>query len=149
MARTWIGVVVVLAGVLVSAPAKAPLDAETQARVEVADAGIAEVDVSGYPDGIQANYKVFAKKCSQCHTLARPINSLYGLPSEWSRYVKRMMRKPGSGIRKGDAKQIYEFLVYDSSTRKREFLESKLENLTEEQQQAERVKISEVNALYP
>lgn len=36
----------------------------------------------------------------------------------WSRYVKRMMNKPGCGIQKADGKSIYEFLSYDSVKRK-------------------------------
>lgn len=36
----------------------------------------------------------------------------------WSRYVKRMMNKPGCNLQKADAKQIYEFLAYDSIKRK-------------------------------
>lgn len=36
----------------------------------------------------------------------------------WSRYVKRMMNKPGCNLQKADAKQIYEFLSYDSAHRK-------------------------------
>lgn len=36
----------------------------------------------------------------------------------WSRYVKRMMNKPGCGIQKADGKAIYEFLAYDSIKRK-------------------------------
>jgi len=36
----------------------------------------------------------------------------------WSRYVKRMMNKPGCGIAKPDGKAIYEFLAYDALRRK-------------------------------
>lgn len=36
----------------------------------------------------------------------------------WSRYVKRMMNKPGCNLSKADAKSIYEFLAYDSVARK-------------------------------
>jgi len=36
----------------------------------------------------------------------------------WSRYVKRMMNKPGCNLQKADAKSIYEFLSYDSAHRK-------------------------------
>lgn len=36
----------------------------------------------------------------------------------WKRFVKRMMGKPGANISKEDAKKIYEFLAYDSQTRK-------------------------------
>jgi len=36
----------------------------------------------------------------------------------WSRYVKRMMNKPGCNLQKADGKAIYEFLSYDSVKRK-------------------------------
>lgn len=90
------------------------------------DKGPATIDVSKYPAEQQANYRVFADKCAKCHTLARPINSSYALPDEWERYIKRMMRKPGSGISSGDGKKIFEFLKYDSQTRKRDLYEKKL-----------------------
>ena len=37
---------------------------------------------------------------------------------EWSRYVKRMMHKPNSGISDNQGKAIYEFLAYDQENRK-------------------------------
>ncbi|MBI4060630.1 MAG: hypothetical protein HY403_04300 [Elusimicrobia bacterium] len=36
----------------------------------------------------------------------------------WSRYVKRMMNKPGCNLQKPEGKAIYEFLAYDSIKRK-------------------------------
>ena len=89
------------------------------------DAGPQTIDVSSYPQEMQQKYEIFAERCSKCHTLARPINSDYALEEEWSRYVKRMMRKPGSGIAPKDAKQIFEFLAYDSSIRKKALIEKK------------------------
>jgi hypothetical protein len=95
-------------------------------RIAAYDKGPATIDVSKYPPEIQENYKLFSKKCTHCHTLARPINSDYALPDEWSRYVKRMMRKPDSQISADEAKKIYEFLVYDSKIRKKALYEKKL-----------------------
>lgn len=95
-------------------------------RIAAYDKGPATIDVSTYPPELQADYKVFAKRCSHCHTLARPINSDYALPDEWSRYVKRMMHKPNSEISADDAKKIYDFLVYDSQHRKKAMYEKKL-----------------------
>ncbi len=82
------------------------------------DLGPGDVDVSGYPPEMQSNYEVFAEKCGGCHTLARPLNAPYATPEEWNTYVNKMMRKPGSGIDKAKAKQIFKFLVYDSKKRK-------------------------------
>ncbi len=114
-------VLVVAAGAMV-AIASEPSSPETLAKY---DSGPATIDVSGYPAESQDGYKIFAQRCTKCHSLARPINADYALPDEWSRYVKRMMRKPGSGISKKDGKAIYEFLVYDSSVRKADLIEAK------------------------
>jgi hypothetical protein len=103
-------------------------------RIAAYDKGPATIDISKYPADMQADYKVFSKKCSQCHTLARPINCDFALPDEWERYVKRMMRKPNSGISSDEAKQIFDFLVYDSKTRKKEMYEKKLKEQGQAQQ---------------
>jgi len=66
---------------------------------------------------MQAGYKLFAAKCSKCHTIARPINTMM-TKAEWERYVKRMMHKPNSGISDKQGKDIFEFLVYDQTNRK-------------------------------
>ena len=98
----------------------------SQTRFKEIEKGPKTIDVSKYPKEMQENYKIFTKTCSKCHGLARPINSSYALPDEWERYIKRMKRKPGSGISSGDAKAIYEFLVYNSQVRKKELYEKKL-----------------------
>jgi hypothetical protein len=121
------------------------LDAATKARVERFEQGPATVDVSKYPQGIQENYEVFSQKCSQCHKLSRPINSDYALPDEWSRYIKRMMYKPGSGISSGEGKKIYEFLVYDSSVRKKGMVEEKLAKATPAEKSTAESKTKEVH----
>src|ERR1019366_4278780 len=110
------------------------------------DAGPAQVDVSNYPKDIQADYPVFVRRCSQCHTLARAINSQYLQlttkqqkaaqaqepeifqddkiwhinDSVWSGYVHTMHVKPGASLRHypADIDQITEFLIYDSKARK-------------------------------
>ncbi len=81
------------------------------------DKGPDRIDISGYPPQMQAAYKLFASKCSKCHTLARPINTMMKR-DEWERYVKRMMHKPNSGIGDNQGKEIFEFLVYDQTNRK-------------------------------
>jgi len=124
------------------------LDAETKARVERFEKGPATINVSGYPQGIQENYQVFSQKCTQCHKLSRPINSDYALPDEWSRYIKRMMNKPGSGINGGDAKKIYDFLVYDSSIRKKALVTAKLAKLPAADAAADEAKIKAVQDKY-
>ena len=125
-----------------------PLDAETKARIERFEKGPSTINVSKYPEGIQDDYQVFSQKCSQCHKLSRPINSDYATPEEWSRYIKRMMHKPGSGISNSDGKKIYEFLVYDSSIRKKAMLDQKLEKATPKEKAEAEAKIKEVRDKY-
>jgi len=109
------------------------LDAATKARIAEYDKGPTKIDVSAYPSGVQKNYDVFRQKCTLCHQLSRPINCDFALADEWSRYVKRMMHKPGSMISPDQAKKIYSFLVYDSSIRKKAMLDGKLAKLTPEE----------------
>jgi hypothetical protein len=137
-----------LASASLSLAADDNLDAATKARIERFEKGPTTVDVSKYPDAIKEGYEVFAQKCTQCHKLSRPINSDYALPEEWSRYVKRMMRKPGSGIGAGDGKKIYEFLVYDSSVRKKAMVDDRLAKATPDEKKAAEAKIKEVHDKY-
>jgi hypothetical protein len=132
-------------GVGAARAADEPLDAETKARIERFEKGPATVDISKYPDAIKEDYEVFSQKCSQCHKLSRPINSDYALPDEWSRYIKRMMHKPGSGISSGEGKKIYDFLVYDSSVRKKAMVDAKLAKATPEDKTANEAKIKEIH----
>jgi hypothetical protein len=108
------------------------------------DTGPDTVDVSKYPEDVQAGYRVFARRCSQCHSLSRPINSenvqltaeeikaakekqpeLFKNPliwrvseSVWTDYVRKMQGKPGAIIRESEFPKIVGFLVYDSKVRK-------------------------------
>jgi hypothetical protein len=152
MNKKWsIGLLAIAALLLAGAlPVQAAdqLDAETKARVERFEKGPASIDVSKYPEGIRDNYAVFSAKCTQCHKLSRPINSDYATPEEWSRYIKRMMHKPGSGISGAEGKQIYEFLVYDSSVRKKAMLDEKLAKATPEEKKDAENKIKEVHDKY-
>src|SRR3974377_254032 len=91
--------------------------AQTSNVVLPQDKGPDKIDVSAYPAAQQANYKLFASKCSKCHTIARPINTMMKR-DEWERYVKRMMHKPNSGINDNQGKQIFEFLIFDQTERK-------------------------------
>lgn len=93
------------------------LPAQTSNVVLPQDKGPDKIDISKYPAPMQANYKLFSTKCSKCHTIARPINTLMKR-DEWERYVKRMMHKPNSGISDNQGKQIFDFLVYDQTERK-------------------------------
>ena len=83
-----------------------------------ADNGSNFIDVSNYPSEMQERYKLFARKCSRCHTLARPVNSDF-FGEVWRKYVYKMMKKPGAGLTPKVADKIIEFLIYDSQARKK------------------------------
>ena len=108
------------------APAARAQDAAASDKVFEADKGIDTIDVTKYPKEQQENYKVFAEKCSKCHTLARPINSNYALPEEWTAYVDKMRHKKRSGIDDDAQKTVTAFLIYDSSVRKKDLIAQKL-----------------------
>ncbi|MDD5302063.1 MAG: hypothetical protein PHS14_03055 [Elusimicrobia bacterium] len=86
------------------------------------DLGPKEIDVTSYPKAQQENYRTFAKTCSQCHTLARPINSPLVTREDWKRFVRRMhvrtKERPGAAITADAAKAAIDFLAYDSEVRK-------------------------------
>lgn len=124
------------------------LDPETKARIERFEKGPKTIDVSKYPAGIQSNYNVFRQKCTLCHGLSRPVNCDFVLPEEWSRYVKRMMNKPGSNISQASGKMIYEFLVYDTADRKADKLAAKMAQLNPEEKAAAEAKIKLVRDAY-
>ena len=113
-------------------------------RIESFDKGPVTINVSKYPAAIQQDYQVFTQKCSQCHKISRPINCDFVLPDEWSRYIHRMMSKPGSGIDSGSGAKIYDFLVYDSSVRKKSLLDGKLAKLTPAEKAAAEAKVKAV-----
>jgi hypothetical protein len=66
------------------------------------------------------------------------------LPDEWSRYLHRMMSKPGSGIDGGSGAKIYDFLVYDSSVRKKAMLDAKLGTISAAEKASAEAKIKAV-----
>jgi hypothetical protein len=102
-------------------------------RILKYDKGPAKIDVSKYPPDMQKRYQVFTKKCSSCHTIARPINCEFALDDEWERYIKRMMRKAGPSLINADeGKQIFEFLTYDSKTRKKALFDKKTAEASKE-----------------
>jgi hypothetical protein len=124
------------------------LDTSAKSQVDRSVKGPATIDVSKYPAGIQENYKLFSRKCSQCHNLSRPINSGFMLPDEWSRCIGRMKRRSGANIGSAEEEKLYDFLVYDSSVRKRDRLDAKLQVLTPEAQRVAEDKIKGVAAKY-
>ncbi|MBI3564409.1 MAG: hypothetical protein HY079_04345 [Elusimicrobia bacterium] len=115
---------VLLTSLLLAGPASAQ-DAYTTEQLKAKfpyDLGAAEIDVAKYPKKRQDQYETFKKTCSQCHTLARPINSPLVTAGDWNRYVKRMKVRtksaPHADIPAAAAKEIVDFLAYDAKVRK-------------------------------
>ena len=100
-----------LSGLATLFPVKGLRAQEGEQKVFEADKGRDNIDVSSFPVEIQERYVVFSKKCSKCHTLARPINTNFSF-AKWKRYVKRMLNKPDSGISPNTGKKIYQFLKF-------------------------------------
>jgi hypothetical protein len=74
------------------------------------------LDPSSVPPEQQADYALFAQRCSKCHSLARPLNSGITEDSFWRMYVDRMRRQPGSGISEQDTVPILRFLHWYSQS---------------------------------
>lgn len=72
------------------------------------------MNVAAMPPPLQADYAVFAQKCSKCHSLSRPLESGITDDDFWVLYVERMRRQPASGIALSDEPAILRFLHYYS-----------------------------------
>jgi hypothetical protein len=123
-------------------------EAAQKARLKKLDAGPKVIDVSKYAAEPKESYALFSKKCSKCHSLARAINTPFVLPSEWERYIKRMVYKPDSKMTDDDGKNIYRFLVYDSSVRKADSLNVHLAGLSAEDRATAITKIKALNPAF-
>ena len=79
------------------------------------------LDPRTMPDPVRSDYVVFARRCSKCHTLARPLNANITDDEQWVHYVARMRHQPGSGITETDEANILRFLRwYAADLRKKE-----------------------------
>lgn len=70
------------------------------------------LDPSTLPESLRPDYAIFARRCSKCHTLARPLNANITDDEQWVHYVARMRHQPGSGITETDETNILRFLRY-------------------------------------
>ena len=112
-------------------------------------AGPATIDVSSYPRAVQDLYPLFTEKCAQCHHLNHTINSgHHALPGQWEGIVNRMWRKPGASMNQAEARQIVEFLIYDSSVRRKAAVDEMLAMVTPKERQAAEARIKAVHAKY-
>ena len=69
------------------------------------------LDVNRLPPKYQESYKVFAVRCSKCHSLSRAANGRL-TPDGWRNYVKKMTRQAGSGINPSNGAILVDFLIY-------------------------------------
>lgn len=69
------------------------------------------IDVSTYPTAHQANYRLFAERCSRCHGLDRALNARVA-EGGWTAYVRRMSRHPGAGLSNAEQRRIASFLEF-------------------------------------
>jgi hypothetical protein len=90
------------------------LGGDPEDKPDPRDHGPDRIDVSAYPAAQQKTYALYAMKCAKCHPLARSVNARFN-PTDWKRYMKRMIRRPNSGINEEQAAQIYEFLKFYSA----------------------------------
>ena len=70
------------------------------------------LDRTKLPEDMKSDYDLFARKCSKCHGLARPLQSGITDDEQWVMYVNRMRRQMGSGITYDDQEHILRFLRY-------------------------------------
>jgi hypothetical protein len=77
------------------------------------------LDVATLPVEVRPDYAVFARRCSKCHSLARPLQSGIEDDAFWVAYVNRMRRQPGSGISQRDMEPILRFLHHYSLEQRR------------------------------
>jgi hypothetical protein len=77
------------------------------------------LDVAQLPEVVRPDYQLFARRCSKCHSLARPLGSGITDDEVWIAYVNKMRRQPSSGISPQDATPILRFLHYYSSEQRR------------------------------
>lgn len=74
--------------------------------------GLSKEQLATYPQNVQDSYKIFAARCSRCHTLSRPLAASITAHAHWESYVNRMRRHAGSGISKKDGEKILVFLYH-------------------------------------
>ena len=74
--------------------------------------GLPDERVASFPAEVQDSYRLFAAKCSRCHTLSRPLDANITEHEHWDAYVSRMRHHAGSGISKADAEEILVFLYF-------------------------------------
>lgn len=74
--------------------------------------------VTSVPTELKPSYELFAKRCSKCHSLSRPLDSGIEDDAYWAIYVRRMRLQPGSGISAQEEVAILEYLKFYARERR-------------------------------
>jgi hypothetical protein len=101
----------------------ASVTANSAGQLKVSGRGKAQTLVRAqFSPPMRKKYDLFARKCTRCHAMSRPISALNTGITPVSgnlfekkyikKYVVKMMRKPKSGIAKRTAREILQFLIY-------------------------------------
>ncbi|MFI5345587.1 MAG: hypothetical protein ACHQ51_04355 [Elusimicrobiota bacterium] len=99
---------------------EAPLERRKAALFD-SDLGPDSLNVENYPPEQRRNYRVYARVCSRCHTLARSINAPYVSRGWWEFYAANMRMRAlrrDESLEKREIVAILDFLEYDSNARK-------------------------------
>lgn len=76
------------------------------------------LDVATVPAPLRDDYELFARRCSRCHSLSRPLNARINSEEHWREYVTRMRRMPSSGIAPDEVPGLLRFLTWYSAARR-------------------------------
>ncbi len=92
--------------------------------------------------------KLYIERCSICHSLSKSNYSSHILPSDWKACIASMAALPRSNLSTRDQQLIYEYLVYDSATRRKAKLERQLSSLSSKEKAAEKAEIQAILKKY-
>ncbi|MFA6915449.1 MAG: cytochrome c [Parachlamydiales bacterium] len=91
---------------------------------------------------------LYVQKCSSCHSLSKSNYAKDILPSDWRDTISRMAALKNANISGTDQELIYDYLVYDSATRRKIKLDQQVLALPPAQQESEKANIIEVLRKY-
>ncbi len=106
------------------------------------------ISVKRYPEPLQVTYEVFQAKCTTCHGAEDSLQAKQVLPSYWETTTRRMQAMKDSNISPDEAAAIAEFLIYDSSVRRKSLLDKQLKDLPPNEQAQEKAKLDAIRQKY-
>lgn len=109
---------------------------------------IKTISVKRYPESLQSTYDVFQAKCTTCHGAEDSLQSKQVLPSYWETTTHRMQAMKDSNLSSQEASDIAEFLIYDSSVRRKSLFDRQLNDLPPGEQAQEKAKLEAIRQKY-